>query len=373
MSAEGLIISIPENGDAEPLWMRVAGGEIVGHSAGARWLDDSGLTELPRDTRVMLVTPVGLTTLHWTDFPDLTPRQGRAAARLLALDNSIGSAEMLHIATADTGDMDDRHNVAVVSRTQMAQWLLWAQHQGIDPDIILPAGLLLPHPDECFVSGMIGGEIVLRGPDCAIGAADPVAALIVGEAQVREVTVRDVNRAAIAALASPPLNLRQGDFAKRGKHVLDWPLVRSLAAMLGFIAFCSLLIALTQIMKYDLAADAVDAESQALARTVLPHVPDIATAQAQLDARLSELGGGGLAFSGPAAGLYAAMRNVPNASIANMAYTAEGTLSVTLSAPSADDMNQVLNALQQSGFLVTATPQQDQDGPIRTRVAVRTP
>ncbi|HKX22321.1 MAG TPA: type II secretion system protein GspL [Rhizorhapis sp.] len=369
--ADGFIISIPEHEKADPLWMRVVDGEMVQHGAGNDWLSATGISEMPADTRVMLVAPVGHTTLHWTDFPDLPPRQGRAAARLLALDNSIGAPETLHVATAETGDAEDRHNVAVVSREQMAHWLLWAQHRGLDPDVILPAALLLPHPEEGFVRGIIGGEEVVRGPDSAFAAADPLAPLIMEEAPVRDISPEVINRAAIAALAAPALNLRQGDFAKRGKRPLDWALVRRLAAMIGFIAFCSLLIAVIMIMKYNLAAGAVDAESHALAKTVLPSVTDATAAQTQLDARLAELGGGGLAFSGPAAGLYAAMRGASNVSIANMNQAADGTLRITLSAPRVEDINPVLIALQESGFTITATSQQGQGGQVLADVTVR--
>lgn len=358
---DGFIVSLPCAENGEPLWMRVVGGEMVQHGAGTGWLHATGLDGLPTGGRMMLVAPVGLTNLHWTDFPDLPPRQGRAAARLMALDNSIGPAGTLHVATNETAASEDSHNVAVVARAQMAHWLLWAQHQGLDPDIILPAALLLPHPQEGFVRGVIGGENVLRGPDSALGADDPFAASIIGDAAVADIGPEAINQAAIAALATPPLNLRQGDFAKKGRILLDWPAIRRLAAMAGILAFGSLLIAFILMMKYSLAAGAMDAESVALARTVLPRVESVADAQAQLDARLMELGGG-LGFSGPVAGLYAAMRDAPNVTIANMTHAPDGTLRVTLSAPRVEDINLVAVALQEAGFTITTTLQQGQGG-----------
>lgn len=367
---DGFIISVPQDDQAEPLWMRVAGGEMIQHGVGAGWLRACGLAELPRDARMMLVVPAGLTTLHWVEFPDLPPRQGRAAARLLALDNSIGPAASLHVATAEITDGEDSHNVAVVSRAQMAHWLLWAQHQGMDPDIILPAALLLPHPGEGFVRGVVGGETVMRGPDSALSAADPFSALIIGDAQVQDIGADDINRGAIAALASPPLNLRQGDFSRRGKRALDWALMRRLAALVGVIALGSLLIALVLMMKYQFAADAVDRESMALARTVVPGVADAAGAPAQLDARLAERGGGGLAFSGPAAGVFAALRNAPDVSVASLSHASDGTLRVTLSALEAGDVEPVLVALREAGFAITVTSGQ-QGGRILTTITVR--
>ncbi|MCF8707550.1 type II secretion system protein GspL [Rhizorhapis sp. SPR117] len=368
---DGFIISIPDGDDEEPLWMRIVGGEMIQHGIGAGWLHATGLEAVPKGDRIMLVAPVTHTTLHWTDFPDLPPRQGRAAARLLALDNSIGPAETLHVATAETANPEDSHNVAVVARAQMAHWLLWAQQHGLDPDVILPAALLLPHPEEGFVRGVIGGQTVVRGSDCAMAATDPLCAPIIGDAPVRDIPPDAINRAAIAALEEPPLNLRQGDFARRAKKMLDWALVRRLAAMVGLIAFGSLLIALILIMKYSFAASAVDAESVALARTVLPRVEGTANAQAQLDARLIELGGGGLGFSGPASGLFMAMRNASNVSIANLGHSADGTLRVTLSGPRVEDINIVLIALQEAGFTITAASQQGQGGQVLADITVR--
>jgi general secretion pathway protein L len=369
-AVSGFIISIPAIEGGEPLWMRVVDGEMVQHGEGTGWLHATGLSELPRGDRIMLVAPVGLTNLHWTDFPELSPRQGRAAARLTALDNSIGPAEMLHVATNEAAASEDSHNVAVVARSQMAGWLLWAQHQGLDPDVILPAALLLPHPEEGFVRGVIGGETVLRGPDSALAADDPIAPAILGDAPVTDILPEAINSAAIAALAQPPLNLRQGDFAKKGRRLLDWPGIRRIAILAGIAALGSVIIALILMAKFSLAAGAVDAESVALARTVLPRVESAAEAQAQLDARLIERGGS-LGFSAAASGLFVAMREAPNVSITNMTHSADGTLRVTLSAPRVEDINMVLIALQEAGFTITAAPQQGQGGQALADLTVR--
>lgn len=370
-AASGFIIFLPPEEGAEPLWMRVVEGQAVQQGVGIGWLHATGLAQLPPGDRAMLVVPVGLTNLHWTDFPDLPPRQGRAAARLMALENSIGPAETLHVGTNETAASQDSHNVAVVARSQMADWLLWAQHHGLDPDIILPAALLLPHPEEGFVRGLIGGEAVLRGPDSALAADDPFAPSILGDAPVSDVRPEDIASAAIAAFAEPPLNLRQGDFAKKGKRLLDWAAIRRIAAMAGIVALGSLIIALILMMKYSLSTGAVDAESVALARTVLPRVENAAEAQAQLDAKLMERGGGGLGFSGAASGLFMAMRNVQNVGIATMTHSADGVLRATLSAPRVEDINTVLIALQESGFIVTIAPQQGQGGQALVEVTVR--
>ena len=154
-------------------------------------------------------------------------------------------------------------------------------------------------------------------------------------------------------------------------RTLDWAAIRRVATLAGIAALGSFIIALILMAKYSLAAGAVDAESVALARTVLPRVESAAEAQAQLDAKLIERGGGGLGFSGAASGLFMAMREAPNVSIANMTHSADGTLRVTLSAPRVEDINMVLIALQEAGFTVTAAPQQGQGGQALADLTVR--
>lgn len=84
MSArDGLIVALAE--EDEPLWMRVVNGVVTQRGTGANWLAACGLTALPADAVVMLVPPASMVTLHWADYPELAPRQGRAAARLAAL------------------------------------------------------------------------------------------------------------------------------------------------------------------------------------------------------------------------------------------------------------------------------------------------
>ena len=169
-SVDALIIALPEGAEDAPTWMRVVDGAIVQTGAGANWLAACGLAALPDKARVMLVPPAALVALHWVSHPDLPARQGRAAARLAALAGAILPSDQLFAAADENDDPARPHIVAVAARSDMQHWLLWAQHHGLDPDIIVPAALLLPESDNDFVSGMIGGASVLRGPDMALTA-----------------------------------------------------------------------------------------------------------------------------------------------------------------------------------------------------------
>ncbi len=371
MSArDALIVTLPEGEDGAPLWMRVADGEMVQGGSGAEWLRATGMSRLPDNCTVMLVPPAGLTALHWIAHPDMPPRQGRAAARLEALTASIGPADTLMAAANENDDPERPHIVAVAARADMQHWLLWAQNHGLDPDLVVPAPLLLPEPEDGYVAGMVGGVALLRGRGLALPAEEGLAAAIVNGGEIATLGTDAVNRAAIGALDNPPINLRQGDFAKRTARSVDKQQLARIAIWCGFIALVSLIIALIAIARYHADTSRLDAESIALARKVLPSTDDPDIANRELDARLAERGAGAYVFSGPVAGLFTAMQGAPNVTLTRLGRSADGMVSATLSGQPAD-VNVVLLALQGAGFTITATSTQAPSGQTLADITVR--
>lgn len=368
--AEGLIVALGEAPDAEPLWMRVAGGAVVQTGAGADWLAACGLAALPEDMTVMLVPPAPLVTLHAVAYPDLPPRQGRAAARLAALGSAIVPADQLFAATDGNDDPAQPHRVALASRADMQHWLLWAQHHGLDPDIMVPAPLLLPEPAEGFCRAIIGDVPVLRGADMAL-TGDLALPELVGDAPVRDVPVGDVNALAIAALGQPPLDMRQGDFAKRVRRSLDSRTLARIAVWSGLILSVSLVISLVGITRQHVTAGNLDADSLQRARQVVPGAADLAQAEAEMDRQLAARGAGSYAFTAPVAGLLSAMQDAPGVSLTALSRDPDGMIRATLAAAKADEINLVLLALQGAGFTITATPSQDPGGRTLADITVR--
>lgn len=358
---EGLIVALPDDPDGPPLWMRVVDDAVVQSGAGANWLAVCGLTALPDGCVVMLVPPAALTTLHWISHPELPVRQGRAAARLAALSASMATSDSLFTAADENDDPARPHIVAVVARGDMQHWLLWAQHNGLDPDIVVPAALLLPEPEAGFVRGVVGGAEVLRGVDSALSADLAVPALL-GDLPAQAVPGEVIAARAIAALAQPPLNLRQGDFARRVRRTIDRRILARMAVWAGLILLASLVIALIGIGRHYLEASRLDQESLAIARQILPQATDARQAEVEMDAQLAARGAGGYAFTAPTAGLFAAMQGVPGVSVMALSRDNDGMLRVTLAAAKAEDINSVLVALQAAGFTVTATSSQDPGG-----------
>lgn len=367
---EGFILALPEKGDAEPLWMRIVDGAVAQGGAGTNWLAACGLAELPADAIVMMVPPAALVTLHWAPHPDLPARQGRAVARLAALATAIVSADQLFAAADDNEDPAKPHIVAVAARADMQHWLLWAQHHGLDPDIIVPAPLLLPAPQEGFCRGVIGGVPVLRGREMAFAEEDAVASLV-GSASVRDIVPDEINRAAILALSHPPLDMRQGDFAKRVRRPIDRSAIARIALWSGLILLASLLIALITIGRQNWAASSLEGQSLALARQVVPGATDVAQAEAEMDRQLALRGAGGYTFTAPVAGLLSAVQDAPGVSLSALSRDPDGMIRATLAAAKADDINNVLLALQAAGFTITATPSQDPGGRTLADITVR--
>lgn len=369
--AEGLIVVLPAREDVDVTWMRVVDDGIVQQGNGDQWLSACGLSALPPGARTMLVPPAPLIALHWVHYPEMPARQGRAASRLAALETSIGPADALVAAANENDDPALAHIVAVAARADMQHWLLWAQRHGLDPDAIVPAPLLLPAPEDGYaqagyIQGSIGGvEALQGGASGALADGDPLTPVLIGDAAI-EPAAPDW----IGALATPPLNLRQGDFAKRVRRSIDGRQVMRIAVWCGFIALASLMIALLTIAKYHAEARRLDAESIVLAREILPAANDPALIQAELDAKLAARGASAYLFGGPAAGLFTAMQNVPGVSLASLSRAADGTLQAQLASARAEDINMVLLALQAAGFTITATSSRDPGGRVVADITV---
>lgn len=367
---EGLIVFLAEQPDAEPLWMRVVHGAIVQSGSGANWLAACGLSALPDDMVVMLVPPAALVTLHRHAYPDLPARQGRAAARLAALADAILPAGQLFAAADGNDDPARPHLVAVAARADMQHWLLWAQHHGLDPDIIVPAPLLLPEGEEGFRRGVVGGTAVLRGADMAL-AGDLTLPELIGDAPVQDVPPEQINGRAIAALEAPPLDMRQGDFVKRVRRSFDKRTLGRMMLWSGIILMLGLVMALVTLAKQHVAVSGLDSESLTLARQIVPGATGLAQAEAEMDRQLAARGAGGYAFTAPVAGLLNAMQDAPGVSLTALSRDPDGMIRATLAAAKGDDITIVLSVLQAKGFTVTAAPSQDPGGRALADITVR--
>jgi general secretion pathway protein L len=338
--------------DAHGGWLRVVDGRVVQRGHGSDWRAAMGLAALSGDEAAMLVVPSGAVALHWIACPGMTVRQGAAAAPFMAMEASIGGVGGLHAATAPAGEPEQPHIVAVVATATMARWIGWCGAAGAPDAVLVPAAMLLPPVEEGFVAGRIGGETVLRGVDCALGAEETHAPLIVGDAPVRQMEDEAVEEALMAALAAPPLDLRQGSYAVRQAGAFDQAWQRRVAALAACVVVVGLLIALVTMVRLRWEASSLDARTLALAREVVPEASDVADAQARLAAKVATRGVGE-DFTGTAAALLAAMQGVPGVTMTGLSQPAGDMVHVQLSAPRPEDITLVLSALQNAGWRIS--------------------
>jgi general secretion pathway protein L len=331
-------------------WWLVQGGEVERGAA------DAPLPETYE--RVVAVAPAEAMTVHVSELGALATQQARTAARLLVAETSVVPVETQHVAVGEADGAD--RTVAVIGKGRMSAWLESLQARGIDPDAILAAPLLLPRPEIGFARARIGKEVVLRGRSAAFADESGLTELLVGEAPVEDL---DPEATILAALDAPELDLRQGEFAKRRRFRVDWPHVRRLAMRGGAIAAVTLLIAIVQIVRYGFGANALDAEAQALARTVALDAGNDAVSAVQ--ARLAARRGAGLGFTTSAGALLSAVQSVPNVELAALSFEDDGMLRATVLAPGAAEAEALRARIRSAGLAVEATPFAQEGGRIR--------
>lgn len=369
-----LLIAFP-TADDEPLyWWRVADGVVQ-----ARGCDFDPLTasqaaapddELS-DVYVVALIPSHLTTIIGHDaVSGVTESQGLAAATMAAKAQSLES-ENAHIAAAM--DCTGRVVTAMIGTDILSAGLTRLQAIHIDPDAVIASGWLLPVADDGAVAVDFGFDQVIRA-DNIIGTDDPVLRefLFAGQA-VAPIIGDDFNAMLVSASEKAELNFRSGAFAKRTKRAMDLWQKRRLIWMVLALLILSLTIPLIQLAQYHWAANAADAAALTNAAAVVGKVDDPDSAERALDERMIAENRGNIMFPVPASALYSALQKVPNVSISRMAYGENGIVSATLSAVRNEDINPVLLAMQDAGYIITATPRTDATGSAQADITVRAP
>lgn len=371
---DGLIVTLPLGGDETLHWWRIDEGVITQRGQDEDVRDAAGLPSAIPGERIMALVPTELTHIVWLGFPDLKPRQAEGAARIEAARRGIGGPEHNHAATRALEDEDGHVLTATISPSALSGGLAHLQAIGIDPDYVTPLGLMVLPGEADWVEAEIGAERFLRSDKAVIPAEEGLVRAIVGDVQPVKLNQDETDAALEIGFSDPPLNLRQGRFAKRrriqtfGKR--EWQLI-SITLALALLA--SLLIALVTLAKYSFGADQQDAHALASARTIVAGAADLQSAERELDQRLIA-SGGGASFGASAAALFQTVRSVPDVSIRRIAYAPDRTLSATLAAPQADQLNRVLVPLQTNlGYALTQAPREGAQGETVIDITVRAP
>lgn len=323
-------------------WMRIAESHVVAEGEGIPETDDD----------MIAVAPADAVTLHWAELPARSPAQATAAARMLAAEASASPLAELHVAVGDEGGAD--RPIGVVGAVTMRDWLAALAQAGVDPVALVPAPLLLPRPETGYARAELGGSGIVRGPSSGFADEARLTELMTGGAAPVTIDRAALETALMAAVAAPPLDLRQGAFARRRRFAIDWRLVRRLVVLGGLILAVTLAISLVRIAKYSFGADALEAKADAVARAGLPRGETVTDAARQLDERLSRVRGPGLGFSTTTAAIFAVVRGVPGTEITALDFQANGDVRLGVAVERESLATDLKRALEAAGFTVTA-------------------
>lgn len=337
-------------------WLRLSGGDVVGQGPSLEGMPDLADPDTGEASRLAAIIPGEAVSLHWLELPaGLAPAQAAAAARLMAADVSAQPVSDMHVAVGPEIEGEAARVVALVPALVMAGWLGRLQAHGIDPDVVIPEPLLLPVPEEGFVGYQGRALPLFRGRQDAFSLEPELAELVLAGSSFVALTDQEFQSSLASAISNPPVNLRQGAFAKRRRWTLDWKLIRRLAMLASGILFVTLAIQVVNILRYTYAADVLEAEASRVAARALPNA-SVSGGPAQLERRVTELGGGGLDYGSLVATLFAAIRDTPNVQLAGLSFDRGRSLRATVQADVPASISALQARLEASGMAVMSGP-----------------
>lgn len=342
----------------ETPWLRLENDRVV---AEGRSLDSLPPLDPALESEVVAVVPGDCVVLHWVELPALAPAQALAAARMLAADVSTTPPESTHVAMGKRG-ADAMAPLALVGKQHMLGWLATLAAQGIDPDRMVPAPLLLPLPlTEAGVTvAEADGQWLVRGPHLAFAAEPALAGIMVGDEPIHRLADADWHAGLTLTLATMPIDLRQGEFTRVRRLPIDRRQVRRIALLaLGLLALL-LGTQFAALLRLTLAADHAEMQLADAARSVLPRGTIVTNPRAQVAARLADLGGNGPAFASLAAPLLVAIQGHPDIMLNSLSYAPQTGLVAGLVGASPPDLDAIVAAMQAAGLdAATGNPRDD--------------
>lgn len=355
MSAnDALLIFVDRHNEFEG-WLRLADGHVGSRGTALEGLPALVDPESGEPLPLVAVVPGDAVSVHALELPaGLAPAQAAAAARLMAADVSTQPIEDMHVAVGPEQEGSPLRTVALTPALSMAGWLGRLQAAGLDPDLVVPEPLLLAPPDEGYRCYNHRDVPLYRSRVEAFSIEPDLARMIVADQPVETIDTKAFEAELGEAVKEPPVNLRQGPFAKRRQWAIDWARVRRMALLGLAILGVTLAIQLAAILRYSSAADALEVEASRVAARALPVEARTGDTEAELERRLTAMRGGGIGYSAIATALFSAVRATPNAELTALSYDPDGRLHATVQGDSPATLATLQQRIEASGFIVTA-------------------
>ena len=351
MSIEDTLLVFADSAGVPRRWRLLSGGAVVG-----RGDEVAELPEARSWVRVVLAVPGTDVTLHWLELAgDPTAVQAAAAARLQIAEEAPEPLNDLHIAAGRSER--GLTCIAVVPVERMDAWISSARVVAMEPDVILPTPLLLMPPGDGLVCYRGGPVPDYRGTARAFALEDELARVLVGDTAVSEVDDAAHDAGLGPVLANPPINLRQGVFARRREWAIDWPWVRRMASLAAVLLLISLAIQLVTITRMTFAADRYQEEANELRRATT------GTGRRTQAASYAPLAGV----------LFEAVRDTPNATVTQLVFQPDGTLRASILADNPAAIDTVRQRIEARGLQAVGALPTDLGGRAALQLTIRRP
>ncbi len=385
--ADSLVLRLPDSAHSQASWL-LAGG--AGHGPESGPLSLAAARAAGR-TLIVLVPGADVLLTH----ADLPPaRSGVKLQQLVpyALEEQLAEdIDTLHFAIGRRSTAA-RASVAVVARKRMDEWLAALRGAGLEPAAIYADSQLLPHNPSHAVALLEGDSVTVRTPSgevillaaealgeaLELALADPATRGLIlyagatewlrhGAAvealrerfealQVQRLSGDALELLARALPAPEAINLLQGPYAPRRSLLAGWRAWRWAAVLLAALIGLHLLGQVAELIVLHRRERALDGAIAQLVRTVMPGQSDTEQARALMAARLaqiqsSEASGGFLA----ALDAIARARAVTPATELKALNFQAGSVTLSLTAPSVEVLNQLTQALARQGWQARLT------------------
>ncbi|MGD1956576.1 MAG: type II secretion system protein GspL [Sphingomonadales bacterium] len=319
---------------------------------------DRSVLVLPGDDMALLSRPV----------PSGTPAQRIAAARLMLKDAVSSQGEGVAVGP-DTGGQSW---IAVLDEAAVAAAIARAAEHGLDPDVVVPAPLLLTPPMAGAKISQYGHLHIVSTDGRAFAAEPDMIQAILGDSPIETLDEAQSFQALVDSLCSTwPINLRIGALQRGGAPRFPEKALKLAAALAAVCALVWPAIPLVEAARYRQAAAALDKQSMDVVKTALPDAPRIVNARAQLDEKMATLGLGLGSSERRLAALLNAVAQADGASIETLSMRSGEDLSATLSANSQAQLQAIGQSLAAAVYVFQSSPIRPTGGGPRSDITVR--